>query len=222
MAPKSLIAVTSSTHVSLVNIVKVTCSNSCFNHKKATQALNFFATQEGGEINKMKAIKLIYLADRYHLRKYGRLITNDTYFAMNYGPVPSGTKDIAEKSQFLGRQEKHYSPLYLSPKGRYKIESVSPVDQNIFSDSDLEALEYVWLKFGSIDQFQLARLTHLYPEWAKHKQDLQLDPRIQMAVEDFLDDPTKDIDKCFELSAEDRQARREQLEEAAGIESLWS
>ena len=53
---------------------------------------------------KMKALKLVYIADRYHLRKYGRLITNDTYFAMNYGPVPSGTKDIAEASEvFLDR-----------------------------------------------------------------------------------------------------------------------
>ena len=56
-----------------------------FDYKKATQALNFFALKEGGTINKMKALKLIYFADRYNLRKYGRPVRNDDYWAMGYG-----------------------------------------------------------------------------------------------------------------------------------------
>ena len=65
-----------------------------FSHRKATQALNFFAQRAGGSINKMKALKLVYFADRYHLRKYGRPVVGDEYLAMNYGPVASGTKDL--------------------------------------------------------------------------------------------------------------------------------
>src|SRR5438309_84841 len=72
-----------------------------FSHRKATQALNFFAQRAGGSINKMKALKLVYFADRYHLRKYGRPVVGDEYLAMNYGPVASGTKDLAEMSDFL-------------------------------------------------------------------------------------------------------------------------
>lgn len=66
-----------------------------FDYKKATQALNFFALKEGGTINKMKALKLIYFAERYHLRKYGRPVTNDDYWAMGLGTVPSGSRDIS-------------------------------------------------------------------------------------------------------------------------------
>ncbi len=62
-----------------------------FSHRKATQALNFFAAKAGGKINKMKALKLVFFADRYHLRKYGRPVVGDEYLAMNYGPVASGT-----------------------------------------------------------------------------------------------------------------------------------
>lgn len=58
-----------------------------FAYRKAAQALNYFAIQNGGEIEKLQALKLIYFADRYHLRKYGRPITNDQYWAMNFGPV---------------------------------------------------------------------------------------------------------------------------------------
>ena len=58
-----------------------------FSHRKATQALNFFARQGGGSINKMKALKLVYFADRSHLRRYGRPVVGDEYLAMNFSPV---------------------------------------------------------------------------------------------------------------------------------------
>jgi len=74
-----------------------------FSHRKATEALNFFAIKAGGRINKMKALKLVFFADRYHFRQYGRPVTNDEYIAMEYGPVPSGCKDLAEMSGFPGR-----------------------------------------------------------------------------------------------------------------------
>ena len=192
-----------------------------FNYQKATQALNYFAINEGGKINKMKALKLVYFADRYHLRKYGRLISNDIYFAMNYGPVPSSAKDIAEGSEFLGDKEREYALKYIDALDRFNIRSVTGVDDDIFSESDREALEYAWENFGDNDQFQHAELTHHYPEWKKHEKSLDVGSRIQMYLEDFLDDPDADIDKCFELNSEDRAARLEQLVEMAQIESLW-
>ena len=70
--------------------------NLTFAHRKATQALNFFALSASGRMNKLKALKLVFFADRYHLRLYGRPITNDRYLAMKYGPVASSCKDLAE------------------------------------------------------------------------------------------------------------------------------
>jgi uncharacterized phage-associated protein len=192
-----------------------------FNYTKATQALNHFAIKEGGQINRMKALKLIHLADRYHLRKYGRLITNDIYFAMNYGPVASSVKDIAEGSEFLGQLEQDYYSRYLSAEEPHGLKSVTPPDTDVFSDSDVEALDFAWEKFGHLNQFQLAEITHHYPEWARHKQALKVESRIQMDLGDFLDDSTADIEKCFELTEEDRSTRREQLEEMFSLESLW-
>lgn len=193
-----------------------------FDHRKATQALNHFAMLEGGLINKMKALKLIYLADRYHLRKYGRLITNDIYFAMNYGPVSSSVKDIAENSEFLGEMEKRYAASYISPKGRHELRSKTAPDTDVFSDSDIEALNFAWETFSHLGQFELAEITHNYPEWAKHREALKFDSRIQMDLSDFLDDPSSNINKCFELNEEDKRTRRDHLHETFHIESLWS
>ena len=43
---------------------------------------------------KIKLIKLVYLADKYHLLKYGRTVTNDDYYAMEFGPVGTTVKDV--------------------------------------------------------------------------------------------------------------------------------
>ena len=195
-----------------------------FNHRKATQALNHFALKQGGKINKMKALKLVYFADRYHLRKYGRLITNDTYVAMDNGAVPSSTRDILEKTGFIGTQEKDYANRYISTKGGYDLESGTPPDNDVFSQSDIEAIEFAWEQFGHLDKYAIAKLTHKYPEWIVHEKTIKQKPQscIPMDIGNFFDDPSANVDKCFELSSTDKDLRLEHLKEMAYIESIWS
>src|SRR6266478_1829705 len=140
-----------------------------FSHRKATQALNFFARKAGGRINKMKALKLVYFADRFHLRKYGRPVVGDEYLAMNYGPVASGTKDLAEMSDFLGEEEKNYAKRFIKPtETALGYSSVAGIDEKVLSASDREALEFAWKRFGHIEKYALAKLTHQYPDWKRH------------------------------------------------------
>lgn len=193
-----------------------------YNYKKAVQALNHYALKQGGSINKMKALKLIYLADRHHLRKYGRLITNDTYFAMEYGPVPAAVKDIAERSIGLGKIESKYSKKYIAQVNKYHYKPRERVENKVFSQSDIEALDIIWKEYGHYDQFELAELTHKYPEWKKHKRSLNTFPRIQMALEDFFENPDNSKDDILKLSGQDKQDRLGQLAEMRELEALWS
>lgn len=192
-----------------------------FNHRKATQALNYLAEKSGGKVNRMKALKLIYFADRYHLRKYGRLITNDTYFAMDNGPVASGVKDIVEESDHVGREAQNYASNYIAASSLYDFMSKKPTEELEFSDSDIEALNYAWDKFGDLDEWGIVDLTHKYPDWYKHELSLKLLSRVQMDLNDFFEDSTFQVDRCFELTDKDREIRREQLEEMLYIESIW-
>ena len=193
-----------------------------YNYKKAVQALNYYALKQGGNINKMKALKLIYLADRYHLRKYGRLITNDTYFAMAFGPVPSAVKDIAERSFILGEIETTYSKKYITQVNKYYYKSRERIDNPVFSQSDFEALDIVWENYGNYDQFELAELTHKYPEWKKHERALDTSPRIQMALEDLFENLDESLDDIIVLSEQEQEERLEQLSEMRKLEALWS
>lgn len=193
-----------------------------FNYKKATQALNFFACEQGGRINKLKALKLVYFADRYHLRKYGRPITNDDYWAMKYGPVPSGTRDVsALNREYLDDREIAYASSFIRSSG-HGLVSLKPVDDAFLSESDTEALGFAWAAFGAMKEFDLAQITHAYPEWRKHEEALEIDSRIHMHLEDFLEDPEGGVEKCYELSSDTRQQRLEQLRESAEIACLWS
>jgi uncharacterized phage-associated protein len=196
-----------------------------FAHRKATQALNVLARNSGGTINKLKALKLVFFADRYHLRKYGRAITNDRYFAMPYGSVPSGTKDIAEMSEFLGPQERIYAERFLikSASDGHDVESCREPDLAVFSESDLEALKFAWDHFGQMDGFQLADLTHLYPEWRRHEAAIVSGEctRAPMNYDDFLEDPAEGVEPCHALSAEERRDRHEMLAEVRAFELCW-
>ncbi|HEV2046072.1 MAG TPA: Panacea domain-containing protein [Chthoniobacterales bacterium] len=195
-----------------------------FSHRKATQALNFFACKAGGSINKMKALKLVYFADRFHLRKYGRPVVGDEYLAMNYGPVASGTKDLAEMSDFLGEEEGRYAKRFIRPaESAITYASVHDVDEKVLSESDREALEFAWKQFGHVTQFALSKLTHRYPDWKKHEPALaaKTASRVPMNYRDFLEDPKGNADPCFELGDKDREAIASGIDDLAAFEKLW-
>jgi hypothetical protein len=101
------------------------------------------------------------------------------------------------------------------------LTSVRKVDKGVFSESDLEALRFAWNTFGHLDQFELANLTHLYPEWSKYKDVLNLESCLSMNLLDFIEDPIAKVDKCFELTKQEKSIRSEQLIELAHIEALW-
>ncbi len=198
-------------------------SSTEFDYKKATQALNFLARQERAKkINKMKAIKLIWAADRYHLRKYARPITGDRYMAMQYGPVASSVKDIAEQSDFLSSEEKTYSSRYIKPTDNYTLLSLREPDLNVFSQTDLEALGFAQKNFGHMGQFDLSELTHRYPEWAKFASRFKNNAatREPMSFKDFFGDPRAGSDP-FKIDPKLLNGSREIFDEQAELASLW-
>jgi hypothetical protein len=140
---------------------------------------------------------------------------------MDNGPVASGAKDLAEESDFTGREAQNYASNYLEASAKYDYVSKKPTDRAELSSSDVEALDYAWDKFGGLDEWAIVTLTHKYPDWYKHRVALQTKDRVQMDLFDFLEDSNVRIDKCFELTDEDREIRRQQLAETLSIESIW-
>jgi uncharacterized phage-associated protein len=195
-----------------------------FDYKKATQAINYLAKKEGGQIDKLKLIKLVYFADRYHLRRYGRPMVNDAYLAMPLGPVGSSVKDIAEFSDFLDEEERGYAEKYLARGVRDNtVVSVANVDDAIFSRSELEALDFAYHEFGAQSASSLVKITHQYPEWDKFRRALESKEttREQMSYSDFFNNPSNESGDKFALTGDVLAASKELFEEDYKIAEYW-
>jgi uncharacterized phage-associated protein len=192
-------------------------------YKKATQALNFFAQKKDGKINKMKAIKLIYLADRLHLRKYGRPIVGDIYWAMKLGPVGSRVKDVAELAD-MPEGVLAYAKKYIKPIDEKKqtLASLKPADLEVFSKTDIECLHAVYAKFSDKDQFELAEITHQFPEWLRHKKELEAGKkRVKMDYDDFFADAPK-ADDFFIQNKSDLSLAKESFDELKEVSRFFT
>lgn len=191
-------------------------------YQKATQALNFLAEKKNGKINKMKAIKLIYLADRLHLRKYGRPIVGDIYWAMKLGPVGSRIKLVAEldiPSNVLAYTKKYIQSADIKKQSFISLKSP---DLGVFSKTDIECLESVYNFFGDNDQFELAELTHQYPEWKKHERALRSGKkRLSMKYDDFFAEADKN-DPLFSQKKSELEASRELFGESREIKAFFT
>ncbi|MFA5072022.1 MAG: Panacea domain-containing protein [Candidatus Pacearchaeota archaeon] len=194
-----------------------------FNYKKTIQVLNFLAKNSNGKIDKLKAIKLIWLIDRLHLRKYGRMITNDIYFAMRLGPVGSFSKDYAG-GNVLDEEERIYYDKYISFKDN-TITSIRDVEEGIFSDSDKEVMKEIITNYGNCSKTSLINFSHIFPEWSKFKDIIdggtQREP---MDINDFFKNPVEEktnLKNIFKEADEDLDCSQKRYEESLEVEKCW-
>lgn len=173
-------------------------------YKKITQVLNYIARKEGGKINYMKALKLVYLADRLHLRKYGRLITDDRLIAMKYGTLGSQARDIV---MLNGAELSH--TVYEYSKDKLKRDLDKHVIESNFksvdslSETDIECLDQVVSVLGNKDEFYLAKLTHELPEFKRHEYTINKGEKLlaNLTVSDLFDSTSdKELNKIFSQS----------------------
>ncbi len=65
-----------------------------FSARTVAQMAAVFADKQGGMINILKLVKLLYLADRESLQKHGNPISFDRLVSMDHGPVLSRTLNL--------------------------------------------------------------------------------------------------------------------------------
>lgn len=87
-------------------------------------------------------MKMLYLADKDHLGRYGRTIVGDDYVAMQNGPVPDRAYNLCK---YVRGDREHFDPLpgaraLLKMEGN-KIVLLCEPDLDELSKSDLAALD---------------------------------------------------------------------------------
>lgn len=140
-------------------------SISWFNARKAAQVAAFFASKQGNQIEVLKLVKLIYLADRQNMEDCGYPILNDRLVSMPQGPVNSITLNYVNgEVEDIGEWEKYITPRLAYSVGATQNFTREQLDE--LSDSEVETLERVWATFGGYTKWQLRDWTHNHcPEW---------------------------------------------------------
>jgi len=167
---------------------------------KVTQSLGYLLSlDKNHRMNKVKLVKLLWAADRYHLRKYGRTVTDTEYYAMPHGPVSSLALDVIDGDEVaLYPEDINYIAGHITAPEENKNDIVlyNETEVDYLSDTDKEALQFAWDAFGDKKPFDLAdNITHEYPEWARFREHFDVNnerSRKAIDLDDFFENPGKD------------------------------
>ncbi|NOT60899.1 MAG: SocA family protein [Acidobacteria bacterium] len=122
-----------------------------FKAKKAREVI-LYIVQRAPIADRLHICKIIYFADRYHLEKYARLICNDRYVAMKYGPVPDGIYDIIKNAESAEDSDFAVDDFAVSP--------LREADLTLLSESDRAALDWAIQQYGSLSVTSLSQASH--------------------------------------------------------------
>jgi uncharacterized phage-associated protein len=134
-----------------------------FNERKATEAAAYLLKLRGGRMSYMKLIKLLYLADREALLRWGRPISTDRYVSMDRGPVLSHVFNLvadetAPNTQSLWAQ-------VISAPEHYQVHLNIEIEPQELSDAEIELLDEIFVQYGKMNRWRLVDFVHRLPEW---------------------------------------------------------
>jgi uncharacterized phage-associated protein len=186
-----------------------------FNLEKAVNALAYFASEGVNDLTTLKAAKLLYLADRRHLLQHGRPITGDQYIAMELGPVPEGTYQLI--TRLVAQDEiddltkacalKHLK-VYRGFWGTLKypvLQARRAADLDVFSDSEIAALDQTIAEYGKQPARDLVDLSHEHRGYRLADADRSPGSSVAIPYDYFFDEETDA--RVRELAEEQQEDR---------------
>ena len=134
--------------------------------KKTTQAAAKFVRLAGGTMPYIVLLKLLYVADREMLLKWGVPMTYDQWYSMKYGPVLSNTYNaIRSTPSFEASIETtNYWGKHIR-KNNYDLHLVDDPGDDLLSEAEDAVIEQVFSELGSKGKWELMDWTHDMPEW---------------------------------------------------------
>ena len=175
-------------------IIKVTP-----NISKIIESLVFLIS-EADRLNKSASqydiVKSVFLADRSHLNEYGRPITFDKYVAMEHGPVPSTAYDLLKKDPTSeGYPWKRV--VQNRTTNRY-FDASRKYNENILSESDVNALSNSFVIVKSLGFQQIRKLTHEDQAYVDAWEDDELKKAFDISYIMLFDVPN--MDKALDVA----------------------
>jgi uncharacterized phage-associated protein len=179
---------------------------------KIVELLLYLAHKRPGA-DKYQAVKLFYLADREHFRRYGRPITFESYYALWYGPVASNALDLlnqnAETMERAGIQKLPFDTAVGTVKTKSGKDTETTfirkphrdVSLDLFSKSDLQVFDEIIAKYGNASFDELYNETHKHfaylNAWEHYRHG---GDRAEMFYDEMIDDEVRRAELVEDVS----------------------
>ncbi len=135
-----------------------------FDESKATEATALFLRLRGGRMHYMKLIKLLYLADREALLRWGVPITTDTYVSMDHGPVVSTIYDLI-RQKIEGPIWRQYISAPMGDNEK-EVELIGNPKRARLSRAEEQLIREIFGRYGRWNRYALRDyVMHQLGEW---------------------------------------------------------
>lgn len=186
-----------------------------FDFEKLVNALAFFAHAGVRDLTKLKAAKLLYLADQRHFFQYGRPITGDRYIAMDLGPVPESAYQLigrlCDPDEVDDPVREHAKRRLAINKGFLRqypvLRAKGEPELDVFSDTELDTLKAIVKEFGNRRAKELVGLTHGHVAYQRADAGRAPGSSVDLPYEYFFDDApaaSADVRALAESEQEER------------------
>lgn len=130
-------------------------------YDKLIEIITWIAKMKPG-IDIYHLVKVLFYADKKHINRYGRPITGDTYYRLDYGPVPTAASNIIKEDLWLSPKNLSNvkSALIIDKKNNFKLTAAREPDMSYFSKSDQRMLEESLREYGDLSFDELYKTTH--------------------------------------------------------------
>ena len=168
-----------------------------FSERKVTEAAGYLLRLAGGQEFHMKLLKLLYIADRTALARWGFFLSEDSHVSMEYGPVLSNTFNLIK-----GERPGDFWRSHISLRVQNKVRLLKPTSTDTLSRAEERLLDEVYAKFGQIERFNLSEMTHKdFPEWRDPgKSSIPISPREILEAQNVPDEEIRAILKDLRVS----------------------
>lgn len=159
--------------------------------KNSIEAIFYIVKKLNRSCDRWSVLKLLFFADRYHIRKYSRTVTDDMYYAMENGPVASIAYDVLKNKIDEESMQNYINFLFDFDYSEKTVlaKNVNP-ELDTLSDTDKEALNYAITTFGEYSPEDIKEISHKYPEWKRFEETLKSGRKREMIVmDDFFQNP---------------------------------
>jgi hypothetical protein len=154
----------------------------------------------GGKLNVLHLIKMLYDADRTALVSWHRTITGDRFFSMKNGPILSRIYDLM-CGRIFGADMEAWNSTFNPRDGNTISLKNDNLDLGPLSRREMEALGKAFNRFKDIPGARLVEYLHkVLPEWKDPgKSSAPIDPRTILLNEGLTKQAVAEIEEELEL-----------------------